>query len=138
MSGRSRTSRVSPDNPTQPTTGGPERTYSDAEIEAALVNGHGILAQAARILGCARKTIQDRVEARPDYWRPILGQLRATIVDRAENVIVENLERGDLQTAIYVTKTIGKDRGWSERHEVTGADGGDLVITIRPPKRDDG
>lgn len=131
------TSRVRREDPTSPPPESPgrERIYSDAEIEAALLATHGIIKPAADRLGCARFTILDRIQSRPDYWRPRLAQFREGLIDSAENVLADSVLSGDVQSAIYFLKTVGKSRGYSERTELTGADGGDLLVTIRPPTR---
>jgi len=137
VSRRSGTSRAREENPTLPPPSQPakDRVYSDAEIEAALLATHGIIKPAAERLGCARFTIQQRIDRSPDYWRPRIAQFREGLIDAAENVLADSVLGGDVQSAIYLLKTVGKSRGYSERTEVTGADGGDLVLTIRPPTR---
>jgi hypothetical protein len=57
-------------------------------------------------------------------------------LDKAESVILDALEGGDLQTTKFYLMTIGKKRGYSERHELTGADGVPLVKEVEIPKRD--
>lgn len=135
MKKRSARSRATEENPTQPATGGPARTYSDAEIEETLSKTHGLIAPAARILGCSRGTLNDRIAARPDYWRPRIAQFSEAILDFAENVLAEGVMAGNSEDAKYLLKTKGKSRGYSERTELTGPDGGDLVLTLRPPSR---
>jgi hypothetical protein len=135
VSNRSRTSRAREDNPTLPPASQPakERVYSDAEIDAALTKSHGILAVAARSLGCARKTIQERINASPDYWKPRLAEYRESIVDKGENVLLNALEHPDtkigLDAAKYLLTCLGRARGYTTRTEVTGADGGPIEVS---------
>jgi hypothetical protein len=132
---RSCTSRAKAENPTLPpaTAGAPERVYSDAEIDAALTKSHGILAVAARALGCARKAIQERIDGAPDYWKPRLAAYRETMVDKGENVILEAMDSEDekvkLDAAKYLLTCLGKARGYTTRTEVTGADGGPVEVS---------
>jgi hypothetical protein len=132
---KARTSRVRREDPTSPPPESPgrERIYSDAEIDAALTKSHGILAVAARALGCARKAIQERIDGAPDYWKPRLAAYRETMVDKGENVILEAMDSEDekvkLDAAKYLLTCLGKARGYTTRTEVTGADGGPVEVS---------
>ena len=77
-----------------------------------------------------------------DWWKSRL--LKVNLLGKSERVldkvlsIVDTMdkqgqERADLlrvqvDAAKHVTKTLGKDEGWSERTEMTGADGNPIVI----------
>lgn len=55
---------------------------------------------------------------------------RRDMLGKAEKVLDKTLDGRDLKlaqdTAKFVAKTLGKDEGYSERHEHTGKDGSDL------------
>jgi hypothetical protein len=137
---KSCTSRARSSDPTSPAPESPgrERVYSDAEIDAALTKSHGILAVAARALGCARRTLHDRIEGSPDYWKPRLAAYRETMVDKGENVILQAMDSEDekvkLDAAKYLLTCLGKARGYGTQAtiDVTG-----LAVNILPDRTHD-
>lgn len=95
------------------------------EIEAVLRAKAGNMSQAARALGVTRQAIQARVR-KSEYLRSVVEAEREGLVDLAESVIRRNIERGDVASTIFVLKTLGKNRGYVERFEQTGANGGPI------------
>lgn len=94
------------------------------------LQGHGgNISLTASVLGCSRQAIYDLM-AKDESVGQILIDARERMVDRAENVLANQLDEGNLTAAIYVTKTLGKNRGYSERHEHTGPNSGPIPITF--------
>ena len=49
-------------------------------------------------------------------------------IDEAQGKLRQHVKRGSLPAIMFVLKTKGKNQGWVERQEVTGADGGAIVL----------
>jgi hypothetical protein len=61
-----------------------------------------------------------------------LARQRGILVDEAESQLLQQVRMGVLPAIIFVLKTLGKERGYVERTEVTGAGGGEIkVIHVR-------
>lgn len=89
----------------------------------------GNVSLTASSMGCSRQAIYDIMEKNPEVGQ-VLIDARERMVDRAENVLANQLDEGSLVAAIYITKTLGKKRGYSERHEHTGPNSGPIPITF--------
>lgn len=106
------------------------RQYTDAEIEKAVVKAAGMVSVAARALGCNTQTIYNRMKEVPAV-RLAVENARDDLLDRAESKLLEQIEDGNITAIIFALKTQGKSRGYVERQEVTGVDGGALNITVK-------
>ena len=53
---------------------------------------------------------------------------RESLLDLAEGSLFDQVRKGNITAIIFTLKTIGKHRGYVERQEVTGADGGKVQI----------
>ena len=94
----------------------------------AIREKHGNLSAAARYLGCSRNTIARYIENYPTV-KAVYDEERETLIDFAENQLFKQVQEGNITAIIFTLKTIGKSRGYVERQEVTGADGG--AVTVR-------
>lgn len=115
--------------------------YTDEELGAALHKCHGLVTGAAKMLGVDSRGLRERVDNDPARFGPIIKAGRERVVDLAERTLVTMMACKDpkvrMDAARFALSSIGKARGYTTRTEVTGADGGDLVLTIRPPTRDE-
>ncbi len=96
-----------------------------AEVLAAVEKGI-TKTGAAKVLSCERKTMQryaKRWKAVEDAFRAKRGEL----VDLAEMGLRGAVLRGESWAITFALKTLGKDEGYSDRHELTGANGQSLV-----------
>jgi hypothetical protein len=103
--------------------------YNKKEIIAALVVSKGTVYIAARRLGCAANTIYRFAEKYPEV-KEAMHHERGMQIDVAELQLQAAVNRGEPWAIALTLKTIGKDRGYTERTEVTGADGGAINIKI--------
>ena len=83
----------------------------------AIYNARGVLAKAADELGVTRRTLYNYMQRWPDLARAY-EDAQERLLDLAENVLVGAMQRGSLPAAMFVLKTKGKDRGYTERQEV--------------------
>lgn len=93
------------------------KTYSDAEIIAALTECKGMAYLAAHRLGCDPGTIYDRAKANPAIDAAMKRQ-RGIMADIAEIQLYKALMAGEQWAVERVIKTLAKDRGYTEKTEV--------------------
>lgn len=63
-----------------------------------------------------------------DETKQALQDEREAILDLAESTLFRNIKDGNSQDAKWLLSTMGKNRGYSERHEITGADSGPIDV----------
>ena len=97
---------------------------TDDQIEEALRAERGLVTYAAKRLGYTLDGLLRRIDGNPARFKPILDEARESVIDLAERSLITKLEDGDLQATAFALRTIGRKRGYAERTEITGADGG--------------
>jgi Bacterial regulatory protein, Fis family len=102
--------------------------YTDDQIEAALRASAGILSAAAVKLGCTPRTVRNYLD-RSEQLRDVEAEILDQNLDLAETKLLTAIRDGNLTAVIFYLKTKGKARGYTERAEVTGADGGPIDVT---------
>lgn len=102
------------------------RVYSEQEIIDALYECNGLIARVAKMLDCSRKSIYERAEKSPTL-KAAIEDSRRYAVDATEDALHKRIEAGDTTAIIFLLKTLGKERGYVERVEMTGKDGGNLI-----------
>jgi hypothetical protein len=100
---------------------------TDAQIAQALILKQGIYAHAAEILGITRSAVSQRVRANPELKR-ICGEIDEMLLDSAENAIYVSIREGDARLAMDYLKQKGRARGFGNKTELTGADGGAIQV----------
>lgn len=110
---------------------GRERYKAQTFIDAITGSGGFITAIAKRV-GCSRNTAQRYCDLYPSVAQA-LDDERETMLDAIEAVAFNQARDGDGAMVRYILSTKGKVRGYTERHEVTGAEGGPLPIIMLPP-----
>lgn len=92
-----------------------------ADIAFALRAKKGNYAEAGKLLGMERAVLKRKVESTPSL-RKLREEIREEVVDNVESRLFQQAEEGVLQAVIFVLKTLGKERGYSEKatveHEV--------------------
>ena len=100
----------------------------DAERVIALIDEFkGNLSAVARSLGCARGTLYAYIKGKPTCQKA-LDNSRETMLDNVESVLYSKALAGEAWAVCFFLKTQGKSRGYVERQEVTGADGGPVIV----------
>jgi transposase-like protein len=97
------------------------------EIEPLIVEHRGNIAAVARALGVDRSTVWDRVKANSRLQK-VLTEARETMIDSVESKLYDKALEGDVVSMIFFLKTQGRARGYSDRMELTGADGKELKL----------
>lgn len=101
-------------------------------VAAALVQAKGNVAAVARKFGVDRTSVRDLIEQRAALQQ-IARDCRETMKDEVENRFFLDCLKDEpaYQTSrIFYLKTQAKDRGYIERQEHTGRDGGPMEQVV--------
>lgn len=101
--------------------------FSNQQIVDAVSSVNGMVYLAARKLGCNPQTIYNRMAKSPTI-REAVDNARGELIDISEQKLRGSVMNGEPWAVAMVLKTLGKSRGYVERQEVTGADGGAIVV----------
>jgi len=96
-------------------------------VTAAIRDMNGNISAVARRLGVCRQTVYNYIERHPSV-KDALVEARETMLDNAESVLYRAVLNGEAWAVCFFLKTQGKSRGYVERQEVTGADGGAIIM----------
>lgn len=101
------------------------------QIEDALTKTAGNISQAAKALGVNRNTLYNRIN-KSAQLATVLQNTREELVDIAESALRREVLNGNMTAIIWTLKAspAAKARGWSERQEVTGADGSAITVKV--------
>lgn len=100
---------------------------SKKAIIEAIKDSGGIMSTIARRLDVTWHTADSWVK-QYDETKQALQDERETILDLAESTLFRNIKDGNSQDAKWLLSTMGKNRGYSERQEITGVDGGPIDV----------
>ena len=103
--------------------------YTAQQVIDALRKARGIMAVAAKLLGCTRYTVYNYIARYPTVAKAYQEQ-RDTIVDIAEGKLVAMLDAGEWPAVKYTLSTLGRNRGYVERQELSGPEGGPILIEL--------
>src|SRR4051812_49988692 len=91
---------------------------------------NGNLAAVGRAFGVTRTAVHLFVQSRPSLLA-ICRECREAMKDNAESSLYRAVLDGDAWAVCFFLKTQAKDRGYVERQELAGPDGGPPVLGIR-------
>lgn len=111
--------------------------FTAQDMIDALTATHGMITLAAKRLGCAPNTVRRYIdkyptvaEAKQDAHEALGDQVELTLVNMALGKPSPDgmgwIVEPNIASLIFLAKTQFKERGYSERHEVTGKDGGSI------------
>lgn len=104
--------------------------YTPEQVAEALKATGGLAALAAEKLGCTAHTVTNYAN-RYASVREVLAHQKEKRIDIAEGQLWRLVQEGNLGAIIFFLKTQGKARGFTERHEVAGPDGGPLSLLMK-------
>lgn len=107
-----------------------------AEAIEALERSGGVVAVAARMLGVSRQALSAVANSKPKV-KAALDGARETSLDAAEAGLMQFVagkapgqNSGQRLDAIkFCLRTLGRERGYGDRMEVTGKEGGPVEVT---------
>ena len=101
--------------------------FTNAQIIEGLNSVNGMVYLAARKIGCNPQTIYNSMKTNTAI-REACDNARGELIDISEQKLRAAVLNGEPWAVAMVLKTLGKSRGYVERQEVTGADGGAVVV----------
>jgi len=101
--------------------------YSTADIIKALRATRGRIYLAADQLGCDPSTIYLRKGSEPEIADVIFAE-RERRIDIAETALDRAVIEGEAWAVCFTLKCIAKHRGYVERQEISGVDGGAITV----------
>lgn len=104
--------------------------YTDDEMCKALTSFNGMVYLAAKHLGCAPSAIYRRME-KSARVREVVDNSRGELLDVAETALKAAVTAKEGWAVCFTLKTIGKDRGYVERQEFSGPEGGAIEIQAK-------
>jgi hypothetical protein len=108
-----------------------KRKDTCASIIKALGESGGLLTLAAKKSGIGYSTVKRYVAEFPSV-REAVQDAKEGMKDFTEGKLFENIKAGKEASIFFYLKTQAKDRGYIERQEFTGKDGGPIEHDIDP------
>ena len=93
----------------------------------AVRGSRGFITAIAKRIGCERSHVYNLQKKWPKFAQAIIDE-REALKDFAESKLFGQIDDGNTTAIIFYLKTQAKDRGYIERQELTGADGGPIVM----------
>ena len=100
------------------------------QVAEALRGAAGIRSAAAAVLGCSPSTVKRYVD-RSETLARIEKEVVEFNLDLAESRLLDAINDGNLTAIMFYLRTKGKQRGYSERHQIEGRDGGPVEVRAR-------
>jgi hypothetical protein len=107
----------------------PYRKYTPEQIIGALEECKGMIAPAARRLGCDRNTIKRYIKEYPAVAEAE-KDLDEEVNDITELRLFDAIERGEAWAICFRLKCKAKGRGYVEKAEISGPGGGPVSIKL--------
>ena len=96
-------------------------------IDAVKQSENGLPSEVADILECCDATVYNYRNKYPAIQEAFASK-KERRKDFVEGELYKQIKRGNIAAIIFYLKTQAKDRGYVERQEVTGADGGAVIV----------
>ena len=94
----------------------------DAQLVAATLQElEGNISAVARRFNVARNSVIDLIERHPSLQQ-VLRDAREGMLDAAENSLLKAARSGEAWAVCFVLKTLGRARGYIERHEINATE----------------
>lgn len=104
--------------------------YKTQEIIEALQATKGMVYLAAEAIGCEPKTIYNHMDKHPTVMAAWKAE-NEKMLDIGELKLYEGVVAREQWAVTLLLKTKGKDRGYVERKETTGPDGGPVKSEVK-------
>lgn len=106
-----------------------KQRFTAAQVAAALTTCKGLVYLTAKRLKCSPDTVTNYCNRYPSV-QAIRDAQRGQMVDLAEQKLWESIQQGEAWGITLCLKTLGKDRGYVERQELSGQDGQGIVLRV--------
>lgn len=106
-----------------------KKRYTAQQVAEAITETLGFITYTAKRLNCSRNTVYKYIDEY-ETCKQAMQDARAGFLDLAELTLYNKVKSGDITATIFALKTLGKERGYTERQELTGANGDNLKVMI--------
>jgi hypothetical protein len=108
---------------------GSKPRFTATDIIKALDAHYGMVYLAAKALGCSHQTIYNYAK-RYKSVQEAIDRNRGHVIDTAEVALFDAILKQEHWAVTFALKTIGKDRGYTEKteQEISGPGGGPIVV----------
>ena len=100
----------------------------DEALHQVILAKAGIVSAVAEACGVTTRAVQ-RWSKQPRV-AAMFEEVRNARLDLAESTIIQAIKNRNITAAIFYLKCHGKHRGWVERQEITGKDGGPIGPSV--------
>lgn len=100
------------------------------DVLTALESSLGVVTTACKKAGIERTTFYNYLRS-DEAFAANVSELQNVALDFAESSLHKQIASGVPASTIFYLKTKGKERGYIERSEITGKDGGPIDVTTR-------
>ena len=101
--------------------------YTAKKFIDAIPGSGGIISTIAKRVGCEWSTAKKYIYEYPTVLQAYQDECEA-VTDMAESVLIKSIREGDSADAKWWLSRKGRNRGFVERTELTGADGGAVQV----------
>lgn len=101
-------------------------------VTDALKKTLGNMAAAANLLNVSRGSIYHFVKTHPSLKQVVIDT-RETFVDNVESALYRNALNDNVAAQIFIMKTLGKERGYTEKTEIEHS--GEVHTVVRIPAK---
>lgn len=105
------------------------RKLKPEDFFKAIPGTFGNQSEIARRLGVNRCTVADYIATFPEV-KAAFEQERESMADYVEGQLIANIKAGDPESIRFFLRTIGRRRGYGDRMEVTGQNGGAIIVQM--------
>ena len=96
---------------------GTKPKYTPQQMIAAIMNNRGLITEAARELKTNPSTVWVYIRNYPEVEAAV-KEARESLLDLTESMLYEHIKNGAPWAIAMVLKTLGKDRGYTEKTEL--------------------
>src|SRR5574343_789898 len=108
-------------------------------LEKAIAEHRGNITRVAQAVKLSRQGVYKRIEASP-VLQAAMKEAGETLIDLVEGGLYDAAVGGNLtaQIAVLNNHPVSRQRGWGQRLELTGANGGPVVVKVEYVDSDPG
>jgi hypothetical protein len=99
--------------------------FTAKQFVEAIADSAGIVSTIAKRVGCDWHTAKKYITNYPTVLQAYEDECER-VTDLAETMLIKSIQGGDLSAVRYYLSTKGKSRGYVERAELSGPNGGPL------------
>lgn len=101
--------------------------YDVTKMVELILKHNGNVSAVAKAMKCSRQTITNYANEYPAV-KTAIQDARENVLDLAESKLATAIRKGAPWAICFYLKTQGKSRGYVERQEHTGAEGGPILV----------